>query len=97
MGLFLDENTAVPRPTVDAIAVTSLIVAATGFVNIVGFLAGPVLAHIALVRIRRAGTRGRRLAIGTLWLSYGVLGIGVVSLMVVLVTAYGNLPRPDFF
>lgn len=97
MGLFLDETTPAPRPPVDALAIASLIVAITGFVNVVGFLVGPVLAHIALIRIRGTGARGRPLAFGALWLSYGVLGIGAMTLLVILIMAYGRLPRPDFF
>jgi hypothetical protein len=96
MGLFLDEIATTKRPPVSALAVISLIVAATGFINVVGFFAGPVLAHIALVKIRKTHERGRRLAIATLWISYCTIIVAVVTLLVILIAAYAALPSPDF-
>lgn len=92
MGLFIDNIATTRRPPVNAWAVTSLIVSATGFINIIGFFVGPVLAHIALVRLRRSPGRGRRLAIAALWVSYGTLVVAVVTLLVVLIAAYAALP-----
>ena len=95
MSVFLDEITRTKRPPVSALAVASLIVAVTGFVNVVGFLVGPVLAHIALIRLRRSKARGRRLAIATLWIAYGAMAIAVATLLVIVVIAYAALPAPD--
>lgn len=105
MRLFLHEITEVsdlPRRRVSAPAVWSLIIAATGFLNVVGFIAAPVLAHIALVRMwsaRRRGetVHGRWMAIAALWISYGVLGLGIGALLVMLIAAYAALPSPDIF
>ncbi|MCI4659671.1 DUF4190 domain-containing protein [Cryobacterium zhongshanensis] len=95
MGLFLNEIATTKRPPVSALAVASLIVAATGFLNVVGFIVGPVLAHIALIRLRKTHERGRRLAIATLWVSYGSLIAAGVSLLVILIAAYAALPQPN--
>jgi hypothetical protein len=97
MGLFLDDIPTIQRPPVSVLAVLSLAIAVTGFLNIVGFLIGPVLAHIALIRLHGTNVRGRRLAIATLWISYGTLIVAVVALLVILVSAYAALPSPDFF
>ena len=99
MGLFQHQNTIITtrRPPVSGLAVVSLIIAATGFLNIVGFIVGPVLAHIALLRLRGTGARGRRLAIATLWVSYGALAVGILTFVVILVAAYIALPEPSFF
>jgi hypothetical protein len=94
MGLFLNDTTTTKRPPVNGWAVASLIVAATGFINIVGFGIGPVLAHIALVRLRGTKARGRRLAIAALWISYGTVLIAVVTLLTILIVAYAALPSP---
>ena len=97
MSLFLDAPQQHQRPPVSPWAVMSLIVAVTGFVNVVGFLAGPVLAYIALLKIRGTEIRGRRLARAALWISYVSLLVGVVTLLVILITAYAALPDPVFF
>jgi hypothetical protein len=94
MGLFMNSATPANRPPVSALAVVSLIVAATGFINIVGFLVGPVLAIVALVRLRGTAVRGRRLAFSALWLSLGVMATAAVALAVILVVAYAQLPSP---
>lgn len=97
MGLFLDDVPTIQRPPMSVLAVLSLAIAVTGFVNIVGFLIGPVLAHIALILLHGTKLRGRRLAIAALWISYGALIVGAVALLVILVSAYAALPAPDFF
>jgi hypothetical protein len=102
MGLFLHETTTVSRSRLSALATVSLIIAATGFLNIIGFLIGPVLAHIALLRLRAARRRGvpmrgRWMAIAALWVSYVTLAAGVVALTVMLVAAYAELPAPPPF
>lgn len=102
MSLFQHEFTTISRPTrprVDTLAVVALIVAISGFLNIIGFLVGPVLAHVALLRLRagrRRGPsiRGRGLAIAALVISYGVLVVGGTTLLVILIAAYIALPTP---
>lgn len=101
MGIFLDETTTTKRPPLSALAVVSLVVAVTGYLNILGFIVGPVLAHIALVRLHIAkqhgmNVRGRRLAIAALWVSYGTLAVAFVTLIVVVIGAYAALPTPNF-
>jgi hypothetical protein len=102
MGLFLHETTMISapaKPRVSVWAVLALIFAVTGFVTVIGFLAGPVAGHVALIRIRldrRRGvtTRGRWMAIAALWISYGALIVGIGTLAVILVAAYAALPSP---
>lgn len=102
MGLFLNETTAISapdRPRVDALAVWSLTIAATGFLNVLGFVVGPALAVVALIRLRahrQAGVvrRGRRLAFVALWLSVIAVTVGVLAIIAMLVVAYANLPSP---
>jgi hypothetical protein len=96
MGLFLD-NIVTPtdtRPPLNVWAVTSIIVSLTGFINIVGFLVGPALAHIALFKMRRTKERGRALALVTLWVSYVFLLGSLVTLAVILIISYAALPSP---
>ena len=98
--LFLDSSTPVRRPPVSGLAVASLIIAATGFVNIIGFFIGPVLAFVALYRLRGTQVRGRRLAIAALWISYAALAVAVLAILTFvahLVVAYAQLPSPHFF
>lgn len=102
MGLFLHAVTSVsdpPRPRVSSLAVAALIAALLGFLTAIGFFAGIVLGHIAIVRIYllgRAGTavRGRRLAITALWVSYLAVLIAAVAFIAMLVAAYAALPSP---
>lgn len=101
MSLFLHENTisGPARPPVNALAVVALIVAISGFLNVIGFLVGPVLAHVALLRLRadrRRGleARGRGLAIAALVIAYGAIVVGSVALLALLVGAYIALPTP---
>lgn len=105
MGLFLHETTEITAPVRDRVsmlAAVSLIVAVTGFLNVIGFVVAPVLAHVALVRLalgraRGEKTRGRGLAIAALWISYSVLVAGALALLAILVAAYAALPTPHFF
>lgn len=100
MALSLHEITEAsdpPRPRMSVLAAVSLVVALSGFVNVIGFLVGPAPAHIALVRLsfgRRRGenTRGRGLAIAALWVSYLILISGALTLLAILVLAYAALP-----
>ncbi|MFF2053811.1 hypothetical protein ACFVU2_19560 [Leifsonia sp. NPDC058194] len=101
MSLFLHENTISrpTRPRVNALAVVALIVAVSGFLNVIGFLVGPVLAHVALLRLRAGRcrgqeARGRGLAIAALVIAYGAIVLGAVALLVMLVGAYIALPPP---
>lgn len=101
MSLFLPPADIRHRPRISALAVLALVSASTGPLNIIGFLAGIVLAHAALLRLRaqrRRGEphRGRRLAVAALWVGYGGIAVGVVALLLVLIAAYMALPSPRF-
>lgn len=104
MGLFLHEITEASKPKreLSNLAAASLIVAVTGFLNLIGFFAAPVLAHLALVRIRDSRRRGvtlagRGLAIAALWVSYGAIFAALLTFAIILTVAYAALPRPRFF
>lgn len=105
MSLFLHETTEIStprRPSTDGYAVASLIVAISGFVTIVGFFIGPVLAVIALTRIGIARTRGerrggRRIAIVAIAISLLTIVLALLVLLAILITAYAALPTPKFF
>jgi hypothetical protein len=102
MGLFLHEVTPIsapPRPRVSRLAIWALIIAATGFLNVVGFIVGPALGIAALMRLRLtrdAGVdlRGRRLAFAAIWLSVGAVAVGLAAICAMLLVAYAQLPAP---
>lgn len=82
-----------------AVTVWSLVVAASGFLNVVGFIVGPILALIALGRFRLARDagvhlRGRRLAIAALCISIVAVVLGVAAILAMLIVAYARLPSP---
>lgn len=98
MGLFQNAAPRTPaQPPLSGLAVTSLVAAITGFLNVIGFFAGPILAHAALIRLRQFPLRGRRLAIAALWISYVPLLVGAITLIVILLAAYAALPSPPIF
>jgi len=105
MSLFLHEITEISEPKpprFSALAIVSLVIAVTGFLNIVGFVAGIVLGHAALIRFRllrhRGMTmRGRWMAITALWVSYVALIVGALALLLLLVSAYMALQEPPPF
>lgn len=103
MGLFLNEITLHrPAKRTSALAVWSLIITATGFLKVVGFVAGPVLAYVALMRLRirrdRGETlRGRGLAISAIVLAAVAVGAAVVAILIFLLAAYAALPSPPGF
>lgn len=104
MSLFLHERTEITapaRPPMSLLAVISFLVSVAGFITVIGFIVGPVLAHIALLRLRTGRScgltvRGRGLAIAALWISYVSLIVGILALLVLLITAYAALPSPNF-
>lgn len=94
MPLFIDDVTVTTRPRVSGLAVVSLIVTLTGFLNVVGILVGPVLACIALAKIRRSQERGRGLAWSALAIFFTILIGTLTTLSVVLLVAYAEIPSP---
>lgn len=102
MGLFLHESTSISKPhqpRTSALAVWSLLIAASGFLNVIGFVVGPLVAVIALLRLRvarasGAPARGRPLAIGAIWLSALTLAAALLALLAMLLVAYAQLPEP---
>lgn len=105
MALFIHETTSITapdRPRMSMLAVLALVIAASGFVTLIGFLVAPAVAIVALVRLARGrargeNTRGRGLAIAALWISLLVLIVGSVALLTILAVAYASLPTPHFF
>ncbi|MEO3931356.1 DUF4190 domain-containing protein [Micrococcaceae bacterium Sec7.4] len=84
---FLDPEPAGPaRAKISPLAVAAAVCAVLGFLTTGGFLAGVVLGHLALVRIKRSNgrLRGRRLA----WTALVVSWIPIVITTVVFVAMF---------
>lgn len=56
----------------------------TGFISIIGFIAGIVLGHIALSQLKYRKESGRGLAIAALAISYSVLGLAILLVLLVI-------------
>lgn len=96
-GLLDPDPVSPTRPKTSPLAVAAAVCAVLGFLSGAGFLAGIVLGHVALRRIKRSNGRlgGRRLALAAVFVSWTpIVLVAVVFVLMFLVglnvTAHGG-------